>query len=260
MKRILITGGSGYIGSELSYKLKDVYSITSISRSDVDLEDSAEVNNWFKKKFFDVVIHTAIKGGNRLEEDTSSVMDSNLKMYYNLLNNRSSFDTFINLGSGAELYQAHKPYGLSKQVIRKSLLEKVNFYNLRIFAIFNENELDQRFIKNNIKRYIRKEPLQIHSNKLMDFFYFDDFVEILKYVIDSRPLQKEFNCTYKNKITLTDIADIINRLDCYTVLTEISETSLQQPYTGDFNLPENLLLTGLEQGIKNVFNIINEIN
>lgn len=260
MKKVLITGGKGYIGSELRHKLESKYSITSISRSDFNLEDSIKVNNWFKGKFFDAVIHTAIKGGSRLEEDTALTMDSNLKMYYNLLSNSSSFNTFINLGSGAELYQTHKPYGFSKQVIRMSLLEKFNFYNLRIFAIFNENELDQRFIKNNIHRYILKQPLEIHSNKLMDFFYFDDFVEVLKYIIDFKPIQKEFNCTYRNKTTLTDIAGIINQLDRYKVPVEVRETESDLPYIGDFNLPEGLRLTGLEQGIKNVFNIINEIN
>ena len=44
-------------------------------------------------------------------------------------------------------------------MIRQSILEKENFYNLRIFAVFDENEWDTRFIKTNIRHYINKKPI-----------------------------------------------------------------------------------------------------
>ena len=168
--KILITGVNGYIGKSLYNSLKDKHNVVGVNRNDFDLTKSREVNNFFDQGCYDTIIHCAIKGGSRLKQDHWDIMDDNLKMYYNLLANKSCFSKFIHFGSGAELYNKEEPYGYSKNTIRKSILEKNHFYNLKIFAIFDENELDTRFIKANIIRYINKEPIQIHQDKYMSFF------------------------------------------------------------------------------------------
>ena len=66
--KILITGGNGYIAKSLVKELGE-YNITTISRKDFDLCDSIATNNWFKDKEFDIVIHTAVRGGSRLKKD-----------------------------------------------------------------------------------------------------------------------------------------------------------------------------------------------
>ena len=169
--KVLITGGNGYIAKSLYNAFKNQYDITSITRQDFDLTDSFNTLKYFSDKYFDVVIHCAISGGSRLKLDTWKDMDNNLKMYYNLLNCKDKFGKLIHFGSGAETNASESPYGLSKKVIAKSILEQDNFYNIKIFGVFDENELDTRFIKGNIKRYINKEPILIHQDKFMDFFY-----------------------------------------------------------------------------------------
>ena len=166
-KNILITGGSGYVAQSLFNYLKFDNKITLLTRKELDLTNSIQTNNWFKDKHFDCVLHTAITGGNRTVIDTSDTLDNNLLIYYNLLRNQDHFTKFINFGSGAELYSNNTPYGLSKFVIYKSILEKHNFFNIRIFATFDENETSRRFIKSNILRYINGESLLIHKNKLI---------------------------------------------------------------------------------------------
>ena len=74
---ILITGGNGYIAKSLTLGLGD-YNITSITRNDFDLTNRSSTDAWFKEKYFDVVIHTAIEGGSRLKQDDSSVFYNNL--------------------------------------------------------------------------------------------------------------------------------------------------------------------------------------
>ena len=175
---ILITGGDGFVASNLYKHLKKFHNITIISRKDFDLTISSEVNAFFENKFFDIVFHCAVVGGSRLKSDSYYEMDNNLKMYYNLHQLRNKhFRKFITFGSGAELYSSNTPYGLSKNVISKSISETENFYNLIIFALFDASEWESRFIKANIKRYINKKPLVIHQDKLMDFFYMDDFIK-----------------------------------------------------------------------------------
>lgn len=252
MKRILVTGGNGYIASSLYRELRTIYDITTITRKDFDLTDYIKTKEWFSDKHFDMVIHTAIVGGSRLRTDDSSIIDANLKMYYNLLDNKDKFDRFISIGSGAELYQSDTPYGLSKSVIRKSMLEKDNFYNIRVFALFDENELPTRFIKSNIIRYINKETMVIHKNKKMDFFYMSDFVQLIRYYIDISDVPKEVDCTYQNSYTLSQIAEYINQLSDYDVNIEI-KSGIDVAYTGNF-FNTTINYTGLEKGIREVYN------
>jgi nucleoside-diphosphate-sugar epimerase len=250
--KILITGANGYVGKSLYNALKDKYEVAILTRDKCDLTNSSDVDFYFLDTWFDIVIHCAIKGGSRLQQDDWDVMDSNLQMYYNLLNNKAHFGKFIHLGSGAELYAKDKPYGLSKDIIRKSISIKDNFYNLRIFGVFDENELDTRFIKANIKKYINKESIIIHQDKLMDFIYMPDLVKIIEYYINNDG-PKELDCNYNNQYSLKNIANIINELDSYKVEVQTTNNNLGEIYTGNFyDLSLNFI--GLEQGIKEVYN------
>jgi dTDP-4-dehydrorhamnose reductase len=61
--KILITGANGYVGKSLYAALKDKYKITTLTRKELDLNNSSQVNDFFKNKYFDVVLHCAVKGG-----------------------------------------------------------------------------------------------------------------------------------------------------------------------------------------------------
>ena len=253
--KILITGGNGYIAKSLANKLNNV---TSITRKDFDLTDRKATNDWFYGRYFDIVIHTAIKGGSRLKKDSSDAFYQNIQMFYNLLNNKHCFGKLLSFGSGAELGMPTDPYGLSKNVISKIIDNENNFYNIRIYGVFDENELDTRFIKSNIKRYINKKPIEIHQNKLMDFFYMKDLVRLVEYFIYENNLPKNIDCTYGiDACYLLDIANIINNLSDYKVKIEIGKCKGKK-YVGDWN-PLNIEWIGLEQGIKETYKkILNE--
>ena len=246
---ILITGGNGYIAKSLSKSLDNSISIT---RKDFDLTDRHATNKWFEGKHFDVVIHTAVKGGSRLLVDGGNIFYENIQMFYNLLNNKHCFGKLINFGSGAELGMPSDPYGLSKNIISKIIDNEDNFYNIRIYGVFDENELDTRFIKSNIKRYINKEPIKIHQDKLMDFFYMKDLIELVRHFIYKDNLPKNVDCTYDiDACYLSDIAYIINDLSDYKVEIKVGEGKGKK-YIGDWN-PININYIGLEQGIKETY-------
>jgi GDP-L-fucose synthase len=253
--KILITGGNGYIASSIYNSLCAKYDITCISRNDFDLTASDAVNKFFQNKYFDVVIHCAVRGGNRMKVDSFEEMDANLTMYYNLLQHKTHYDKLIHFGSGAEIYNTDSPYGLSKRVINRSVRDIDNFYNLRIFAVFDENELDTRFIKANINRYIQKEPILVFEDKMMDFIYMPDLISIIEHYINNKNLPKEIDCIYPvcgNRLYLRDIAEMINNLDEYTVPVLIGKHARE--YIGYNSLELNYI--GLQQGITNVYNKI----
>jgi len=250
--KILITGKSGYIAKSLYNALKDKYEITMVGRSDFDLTSSIETKIFLSDKHFNVVIHTAVSGGSRLRKDTSKDMDLNLRMHYNLLENRLAYDKLIHFGSGAELYMPNEPYGFSKQVIARSIEGTDGFYNLRIYAVFDENELNTRFIKSCVQRYIDKEDIQIHQYKQMDFFYMQDLISIVDYYVNNTNLPKVFDCVYEEKKTLLDIARIVNSLSDYKVAIS-SNNNIVTNYIGEYK-SIGINYIGLEEGIRQVYN------
>jgi len=256
--KILITGKNGYIATGLHNGLKDKYDIERIGRDDFDLTNIESTNNYFKDKYFDVVIHTAMEGGSRLKTDSVDVLDNNIKMYYNLLANKSHYTKFITFGSGAEFHSSESLYGLSKQVISKSIIDKSNFYNLRIYGAFDENESNTRFIKSNIKRYINNQPMEIHHNKLFDFFYMEDLISLVSYYIDNDDLKKDIDCCYNDKHSLYRIAELINKLNNKPPVDVITKVLFgNEHYIGKpLNVPIKLI--GLEEGIKRVYNKLNK--
>ena len=254
--RILITGANGYIGKTLHNALRDTHFVTAVTRASFDLTDLVAMSKFFQSKHhFDVVIHCAVAGGSRLKEDGWNVMDKNLIMYYNLLQFRKHYTRLIHFGSGAETYMPKEPYGYSKKVIAKSILNQDNFYNIKIFGVFDENELDTIFIKASIKRYIAKEPIQIHQDKAMDFFYMQDLIKVVEYYINEENPPKEFDCVYNIWTdTLAHIAENeINFLSDYKVPIVIQEEGISE-YMSKYRSTLPIKLIGLREGIKQVYN------
>jgi nucleoside-diphosphate-sugar epimerase len=273
VKKILITGSDGYIARNIAKNFSD-YDLTLINRSKLNLLDSKSVKNFFKYRYFDAVIHTATSGGSRLKTDDGNVFYENCLMHQNILDNTISYAKLISFGSGAELDRRYDvdptvdykksfpvdPYGMSKNFIVKSGLMYPNFYNIRIFNVFNEDELPSRMIKSNIVNYLNKQPIIIHQNKWMDFFYMNDLCEVVRLVIDEYVDEKIINCSYKEKYKLSDIAKIINSLSDYNVEVIVEKDKFGLNYIGDYNLhQDNLSLSGIHLGIENTYKALKDL-
>lgn len=252
---ILVTGSTGIVGRYITKKLiDDKYKVTELpNSSQLDLSNSNQIDSFFLNKKFDVVIHLATKGGNRFITYPWSISDENILMYYNLFRNKHSFNKFISFGSGAEISMLDQPYGFSKSVIRKSILNNIGFYNLRIYNAFSNEELDTRFIKSSIIKYINNKPIKIYQDNYVDFMYIEDVYKILRVYLDSDDLDKEVDCVYKSKYKLSTIASIINNLDSHKVEILVEDDKAEKNYIGTGNTLQ-LDFIGLEEGIKRVYN------
>ena len=257
---ILITGGDGYIAQSLYNKLKNAHKITLINRNDVDICNKQAVAHYFSDKQFDVVIHTAITGGKQLLKDDDDVLYDNIEMYVNLARESKKYNKFINIGSGAEFFKECTPYGRSKVIINNLINKQSNFYNLRVFAVFDQNELDTRFIKASINRALNAENVVIHQDKYMDFIYMDDFCKIIQHYIQGKDLEKSINCCYEQKQKLSEIAEVIIQTINPELQINIIDNTIGEPYHGSAQGVPKLNFIGLSTGIKNTIKELIDLN
>ena len=58
-KKILVTGGNGFIAKSLVEKFKDRYDVVALNRQSLDLLDSSTVCEIIRQNKTDIVVHTA---------------------------------------------------------------------------------------------------------------------------------------------------------------------------------------------------------
>lgn len=277
--RILITGCNGFIGRNLSQYFGKQQVVDTVSRNDLDLLDYNAVQQFFDSRHYHLVIHTAVEGGRRTKLDGEEIVHRNILMVYNLLANQDHFDRMITFGSGAELDRRFDInentdenkrypidyYGMSKSIIHKLCLVEPKLYNFRIFNCFGSDEDSERMLRRNIESYIRREPLTLFSNRLMDFFYVDDLALMVDYFLKNPTFShKTINCTYGTHTRLREILDIVNSLSDYTVpiiekddLSSNMVSGMNTDYIGSSSkLPLDFI--GLEMGIKKMYRKIIE--
>jgi GDP-L-fucose synthase len=270
--KILITGSSGFIGRNLLKYFEKDFEIYSPTSSELDLTDEKSVKEYLQNKFFDVVIHCAIKGGKRNIKDSKDVLSANLIMFNNIINNKSQFNNLINFTSGAELDRRYnidltnndvinsKPidyYGLSKNIISRKLLNYPNYYNLRVYGLFGVDEGENRFFSTAIKSIHENKSIEIFEDKYFDYFYILDLVTILEKIISSKTknIPHSLDIVYKEKLLLSDIAKIlIKKLNGRSEII-IKKNILGSSYIGKYSdAIKDLDLIGLDKGISQMIN------
>lgn len=270
---VLVTGSNGYIGrSIINSSIKDVVFFHG-NRQTINLFDKELIKTFIKQNKIECVIHCAIQGTNRLKTEDANSFYNNILIFENLYYCRNLLHKVINLASGAEFDREtdidfvneedifervpKDYYGLSKNIIAKKALTANNFYNLRLFGCFDENELDSRFIKSCILKSRINETIIIHEDKTMDFFYIGDLISIVKDFLLGNSLYKDINLSYKNKYKLSEIAKkIIIQNNSKSNITIQKKNALN--YNGNFDkiLSLSVSLEGFERGLeKTIINI-----
>lgn len=273
---IWLTTKNGFLGLELSQRLKKKYKLFSTDRNSVDLLNSSSVDDFIEKNKIDIIIHNAIKGGRRNKIDTPEIVFENILMFENLAKNSNKIFKLINFDSAASFDRKRNIenfkeeelgksiptdfYGFSKMNIALRSYMIKNAYNLRIFNCFGPLETPDRMTKFNIIQYINNKELIVHKNKYMDIFYIDDLYKVLEYYLNNENLPKDINLVYKNKNTLIDIANIINNLDKQKSKIILEDQVNDFSYTGDSSTLDslNINLFGVEYGINYMFKDLKE--
>lgn len=258
--KVAVLGSSGFLGSYILHNLKDciVYPVT---RNNLDLTNSVEVRQWLQDRRPDVIINCATAGGKTKMGDVNiAELQNNLSVFLSFYNNSDLVPKFINVGSGSEFDVSKdinlaqeinivnsipkETYGYSKNIISRMILEKENFYTLRLFGCFDKSEPDFRLFK----KFIKGDVTSI-SDRYFDYFSASDFVKVVTYYINNDLLPKDINCVYQNKHLLSEILDKFNK---EVRVVEINPNN----YTGDGSKLASLGidLDGLDKGILKYIN------
>ena len=193
-KSILISGGSGFIGSHLSQLLKDTYDVSvfdiktplnNVKFIQGTIEDKEQILNAVKDQ--DIIIHLAASVGvKNTEDDPIQTMNTNLLGTKNLLDACSKTDIKkIIFSSSSEVYGEPKKipidesqipipvttYGISKLAAEeyvKIFSEKFDFkYTiLRFFNAIGKNQAENFVLTEFINNAKNNKPIIIHGSGL----------------------------------------------------------------------------------------------
>ena len=246
--RILLTGGSGFIGRNFWETYKDKYDILKPSHKELDLSNTDEVDAFFSKNKIDTVVHCANIGGLRNSGDLNDIVKTNLKMFFNIVKNKNKFGKMIHLGSGAEYDKSRNivkikesdfgikipndDYGFYKYVCSKYIENSSNIYCLRLFGVFGKYE-DYliKFISNLICKYIKKMSLTMIRDCYFDYIYINDLVKIIDYFVNNKPKERFFNVGSGQRVSLLSLAKKINKLSNYSLPIVVKNKGLNKEYT-----------------------------
>ncbi|MBW2968143.1 NAD(P)-dependent oxidoreductase [Candidatus Woesearchaeota archaeon] len=248
--KILITGGSGFIGKNLIDYLSKDHEVLAPRHKELELMDESAVSAFFAKNKIDVVIHAANFGGNRKQGDYKDVVKKNLKIFFNLAGNSHRYRRMIFFGSGAE-YDHKKDvvnvtesdfgkrvpeedYGFYKYVCSKYIAKSDNIINLRLFGVFGRYEdPDIRFISNIMCRAMFDLPVEVNQNRLMDYVDVRDLCRIVEHFLNNSAKSKFYNIGASAHLDLLTIARKIRDISGKGFEMEVKKKGMDREYTCD---------------------------
>lgn len=255
-KKILLTGGSGFIGKNLIEQLSGRYDFIAPRHRELELMDEQAVRAFFLEQKPDMVIHSATKPGHRNALDPTNIAITNLHMFSNLFeaSRRTKVEKFLFLGSGSEFdMRNYRPAmkeeslgewipeddtGFSKYVCSRMLSGNPGYVNVRFFGIYGKYEdYAIRFISNAIAKAILDLPITLRQDRKFSYTYVSDGVRAIGRFLDtdvSELRYNEYNVTPPEPESLFALARLVVSISAKPELPILVESPGEGiEYSGD---------------------------
>ena len=233
MKKILLTGSTGFIGSAILNELSKNYEIYCLNRKNIKqskkyknihFKSYDDLNYKLRKIKADTVIHCATHYVKRHEiKDINELSNSNILFGNIILENLSKMKVknFINFSTVWENYDGIKDnyfnlYSVYKKNFSNLLkyYEKnspnINFYNLFISDTFGETDKRAKIINVLKKNYKKNLTTNIISSKLyLNLLNIKDIINSLSVIFKNKP--GYYNLVNNKSYSISQIINTINK-------------------------------------------------
>ena len=253
--RVMVTGGSGFIGRNLSEYLARNHEVLAPTHTELDLAEPEALEEWFSQHRVDAVVHGAVRPGHRNAPDPSRQLWTNLRMFFGLMRNADRFGKLVFLSSGA-VYNIARPldrvsedylgtsvpadeHGLSKYVIAQYLEElhargAPNVVELRLFGVFGKYEdYAIRFISNAICKTLFDLPITLNQNRTFSYLYIGDLGPIVERFLTGGHSDSAFNVVPDWTNDLFELAERVKERSGKDLPIEVRESGQGLPYCGN---------------------------
>ncbi|MFA4964168.1 MAG: NAD(P)-dependent oxidoreductase [Thermoleophilia bacterium] len=249
--RLLITGGSGFIGRNLVEGLRGSFDVVAPTRAELDLLDAEAVHAFLRSHVFDVVVYAATWDATRTSsKDRRLVLENNLRMFHNVARVPSAFGRLVHLGSGAEygrerdLVQVTEAgfdeavpgdhYGYAKYLLRKHCEATPGFVNLSLFGVFGRYEdWRLRFLSNACCHAVLGLPIEVGRDALFDYIAVDDVVAAVAWCVANETEQRSFNVCRGEAWSLVELAGLVRTESGKDLPVVVRAPGRSNAYVGD---------------------------
>lgn len=270
MKRVLLTGATGFIGRNVLPILQKKYNVTAPARSKLNLLDIDSVAAYIKKNNFDAILHLASPTGHNPLD--TNLFEYSLKIFTTLINLSPFYGKMIYIGSGAE-YGKHRElkqakeeefgnelpretYGLSRYIMSELIKNSKNIINLRLFGCYGPGDQQHKLIPSIIAQLNAKNEILLNQDCWFDFLYVTDIADILMYFIENNAGFSSYNLCSGERIRIVSIAEEICRQIGVNASICCSKNGFNLEYSGSSlrlksEIPE-WIPTNTKAGITNI--------
>lgn len=253
MQNILITGSSGFIGSNILLNILNKHHIYITSRSKISnklkelkvihYKNHLDLNKKLKKIKIDIIIHCGthyVKNHN--VSDINKLTLANIEFGVILLENLKSMGVkkFINFstvwqnynGKQDIAYNLYSAFKLSYSKILDYYIGKfsfIRFYNLFISDTYGKNDNRSKII-NLIKQNIRnKKKIRIVSKKLsINLLNVKDIVAAVRIIVDKNVKPGKYNVTNNKNIKIYNLVKKIKKVKNIKNLIKFENNSFKK--------------------------------